>query len=207
MVTKLKNSKKMSLSNRVLQVQGSFSELVNSYEKDSFQLDELGDSITKIREEQSLLESSRDVLSEVKKIITKSSLEYCERLATVAVRTIFDMPAEVKFSNEDGKFYLVFDNGMMSDIAGDEGGGVKTVISFVFSLYLVMKSGSRRILFFDEAWTQVSSEYFPAFISFIREICKELQFDIFLVTHDERITLEDVDTAYFMENGSCKKIK
>lgn len=200
----------MNLSNlhtRVQQVKSDYDVLQRTYESNLSRLDELGSQISKIREEQALLETSRTILESVKKILTKSSLEYCEKLATYAVRSIFNLQAEVKYSATDGKFYLCFEDGMNSDIAGDEGGGIKTVISFIFSLYLVIKSNSRRVMFFDEAWTQVSAEYFPAFISFVRQICKELNFEILLVTHDERITLDDVDTAYFMEKGVCKRIK
>lgn len=196
-----------SIHTRVQQAKTNYETLIKNHESDVARLNELGEQITKIREEQALLETSKTVMDEAKKILTKTSLEYCERLATVAVKTIFNLHAEVKYSSTDGKFYLAFDDGMVSDIAGDEGGGIKTVISFVFSLYLVIKSNSRRVMFFDEAWTQVSAEYFPAFIAFVKQICVELGFEILLVTHDERITLNDVDTAYFMEKGVCKRIK
>lgn len=200
----------MNLSNihtRVQQAKTNYETLIKNHESDVARLNELGEQITKIREEQALLETSKTVMDEAKKILTKTSLEYCERLATVAVKTIFNLSAEVKYSSTDGKFYLMLDDGMVSDIAGDEGGGIKTVLSFVFSLYLVIKANSRRVMFFDEAWTQVSAEYFPAFIDFVKQICVELGFEILLVTHDERITLNDVDTAYFMEKGVCKRIK
>lgn len=200
----------MNLSNihtRVQQAKTNYETLIKNHESDVARLNELGEQITKIREEQAILETSKTVMDEAKKILTKTSLEYCERLATVAVKTIFNFSAEVKYSSTDGKFYLMFDDGMVSDIAGDEGGGIKTVLSFVFSLYLVIKANSRRVMFFDEAWTQVSAEYFPAFIAFVKQICVELGFEILLVTHDERITLNDVDTAYFMEKGVCKRIK
>lgn len=196
-----------NIHTRVQQVKTNYETLIKNHESDVARLNELGEQITKIRDEQALVETSKTVMEEAKKILTKTSLEYCERLATVAVKTIFNLPAAVKYSSTDGKFYLMFDDGMISDIAGDEGGGIKTVISFVFSLYLVIKSNSRRVMFFDEAWTQVSAEYFPAFIAFVKQICVELGFEILLVTHDERITLSDVDTAYFMEKGICKRIK
>lgn len=196
-----------NIQQRVQRVQANFKSLVDSHANDLARFDELGEQISRIRHEQSVIEDTKLALDEVKKVLTKSSLEYCEKLATSAVRTIFSLDAEVKYSSTDGKFYLVYGDGNTSDIAGDEGGGIKTVISFVFSLYLVIKSGCRRVLFFDEQFTQVSAEYFPMFIQFIKQICKELNFEVLLVTHDERIAIEDVDTAYFMEKGVCKRIK
>lgn len=200
----------MNLSNlhtRVQQVKSDYDVLQRTYESNLSRLDELGSQISKIREEQALLETSRTTLESVKKILTKSSLEYCEKLATYAVRSIFNLQAEVKYSATDGKFYLCFEDGMNSDIAGDEGGGHKVVISLILNIYLVIKTGARRVLFFDEQWTNISSEYFEGFIVFIRQLCKELNFEIFLVTHDERITLDMVDSAYLMEHGVSKRIK
>lgn len=196
-----------NIHTRVQQVKTNYETLIKNHESDVARLNELGEQITKIRDEQALVETSKTVMEEAKKILTKTSLEYCERLATVAVKTIFNLPAEVKYSSTDGKFYLMFDDGMISDIAGDEGGGHKVVISLILNIYLVVKTGARRVLFFDEQWTNVSSEYFEGFIAFIRQLCKELNFEIFLVTHDERITLDMVDSAYLMEHGVSKRIK
>lgn len=196
-----------NIHTRVQQVKTNYETLIKNHESDVARLNELGEQITKIRDEQVLLETSKTVMDEAKKILTKTSLEYCERLATVAVKTIFNIDAAVIYSSSDGKFYLQYSSGEISDIAGDEGGGYKVVISFVFSLYLIIKANCRRVLFFDEQFTNVSVEYMPAFLAFVRETCKELNFEVLLITHDERISLDDVDTAYLMEKGVCKRIK
>lgn len=196
-----------SLDSRYSAAVASYDTLVNQVRLDSAQLDHFGEQIEKVRAEQSLLEDSKTVLADARKLITKSSLEYCERLATVAARTIFNIDAEIKYEVDDGKFYLIYSDGLKVDIATSESGGVKTVLSFVFSLYLVMKSGSRRLMFYDEAWTQVSAEYMPQFIAFVKQVCHELGFSICLISHDERIPYDDVDRAYFMENGKCRRVK
>lgn len=113
-----------NIHTRVQQVKTNYETLIKNHESDVARLNELGEQITRIRDEQALVETSKTVMEEAKKILTKTSLEYCERLATVAVKTIFNLPAEVKYSSTDGKFYLMFDDGMISDIAGDEGGGI-----------------------------------------------------------------------------------
>ena len=77
---------------------------------DLARLDELGERIEQIRAEQATLETSRTVMDQVKKILTKSSLDYCEKLATLAVQSIFNIDAEVKYSATDGKFFLVYNN-------------------------------------------------------------------------------------------------
>lgn len=192
---------------KVAQRLGEFADLKKSYEIEQGQMFVLGEQIEAIRKEQGLLEDAKVVLEEVKKVITKTSLEYCERLATMAIRSIFNIDAEVKYSSSEGKFYLVYPSGFVSDLTADEGGGYQTVISFVFSLYLVIKSGSRRVMFFDEAFTCISEEYLPSFVAFVRQMCKELGFDLCLVSHDSRISDSDVDHVYVVAEGRSTKLK
>lgn len=185
-----------------------YDQLSASLVSDKSRLSELEQMLVSIRDEQSLLETSKEVLVQVRNVLTKTSLDYCEKLATSAVQTIFKFNAEVKYAPSDNKFYLVFlDTGYRSDLSANEGGGCKVVISLIFMIYLLVKTGTRRLVFADEAWTQVSDEYFPTFLSFIRQLCKELDFDICLVSHDVRISLEDVDMAYVISEGVSKRVK
>lgn len=177
------------------------------YDRNSALLDEYGDQITATRTEQGTCEQAKETMAEIRKIITKSSLEYCENLATMALRDVFQLDAKVQYSPDDGKFLLRYANGHTSDLLAAESGGIKTVVSFVLTVYLVIKSGARRIMFFDEQWTQVSDESLPRFLEFVRMVCKELNFDILLITHDSRITLDDADHAFFMESGKSKRLK
>ena len=67
--------------------------------------------------------------------------------------------------------------------------------------------GKRRFLAFDEAFTQVSDKYFSNFVEFIRQLCKDLDLDILLISHDQRISIDDVDSVYVIEDGKSKKLK
>lgn len=159
-----------------------------------------------VKGEQALAERARNAMGDVRQVLTKSSLEFCEQLANLAIESIFGLPYKVRYSIEESKFVL--DRGEFCvDLSKAEGGGLQTVVSFVFSLYLVIKQGCRRLMFFDEAFTQISDEYLPAFLSFVNNVCKDLGFDILLVTHDERISLDSVNRAYFVSDGVCTRIK
>ena len=70
-----------------------------------------------------------------------------------------------------------------------------------------MKLGKRRFLAFDEQFTQISDQFLGNFLEFIKVMCNDLGADIMLITHDERISLDDVDTSYLIENGKSIKIK
>lgn len=196
-----------NLASRVQSSVSRYNSKWATYQNNAIRIESLAENLRDIQSEQALIEQSKDVMDGVKKYITKTSLEYCEKLATSAIQSIFGFDAEVKYVSDDGKFYLEFKDGMRSDIAGDEGGGVKTVISFVFSLYLVIKSKSRRIMFFDEQFSQISSEYLPSFVAFVKQICRELQFDICLITHDDRFLSEYADLIYSISSGVSHRVK
>ena len=63
------------LSVRVSSALARYKSLSDSYQSDLARLDELGERIEQIRAEQATLETSRTVMDQVKKILTKSSLD------------------------------------------------------------------------------------------------------------------------------------
>ena len=159
-----------------------------------------------IEEEQSLLERSTLAIQAVKPLLTQSSIKDCEDLANAAIQAVFGFEAKIRYSPDRQRF--VMDQGDFStDLANAEGGGLVTVISFVFSVYLLVKLGKRRFLAFDEQFTQISDQFLGNFLEFIKVMCNDLGADIMLITHDERISLDDVDTSYLIENGKSIKIK
>lgn len=183
-----------------------FETLRRELDAKSSSLDAYTAQLESIKNEQSLAERARNAMGDVRQVLTKSSLEFCEQLANMAIESIFGLPYKVRYSIEESKFVL--DRGEFCvDLSKAEGGGLQTVVSFVFGLYLVIKQGCRRLMFFDEAFTQISDEYLPAFLSFVDNVCKDLGFDILLVTHDERISLDSVNRAYFVSDGVCTRIK
>jgi len=156
--------------------------------------------------EQDLIARGALVLNQVKPLLSASSIKQCEDLANSAISSVFGFPYTVKWDVESKRFLL--DKGdFVVDLAEGSGGGMVTVVSFVFTLYLLVKLGKRKFMAYDEAFTQVSAEYFPNFIAFVRTICRDLGVDLLLISHDQRIDVSDVDTAYRIENGKSIKLK
>ena len=160
----------------------------------------------KILKEQDLLLRSDLAMKQVKPLLSQSSILECEKLANAAISSVFDFPYKVKYSVEQGRFVL--DKGdYETDLATAEGGGLLSVISFVFSVYLLIKIGKRKFLAFDEQFTQLSDEYLVNFLQFLVALCKDLNIDILLITHDGRIQLSQVDHAYRISDGRSIKEK
>ena len=163
-------------------------------------------TMDEILKEQALLERTTVALQQAKPLLSASSIKQCESLANAAISQIFDLPYTVEYNVESCRFNLNKGD-YKTDLADAEGGGLVTVISFVFTIYLLVKLNKRKFLAFDEAFTQVSSQYFQAFIDFINQLCKDFDVDILLISHDQRIQPDMCDRVYVVENGKTKRLK
>lgn len=162
--------------------------------------------LAKITSEKELIERAMLALKQVRPLLSGSSIKDCEELANSAIKSIFGFDYTIEYDLESNRFVL--NKGEYStDLSEAEGGGIITVISFVFLIYLIVKLGKRRLIYFDEAFTQISDAYFTQFIEFVNQLCADLGFDILLVSHDQRITIDNVQHAYLISNGESKKIK
>ena len=186
---------------------------IEKYEKVKSELSHILESLKvsekkmeEIKYEQGLIEKAQLALQQARPLMSQSSIKQCENLANAALSTIFEFPYSIEYSVEDGGFVLNKGD-YYTDISESEGGGLVAVISFVFSVYLLIKLGKRRFLAFDEHFTQLSDVYLSNFIEFVRQLCKDLDFDTLLVTHDSRITLDQVDGAYLIHDGKSTKQK
>jgi hypothetical protein len=163
-------------------------------------------SLSNINWEKELIERSLLALKQVRPLLSGSSIKDCEELANSAIKSIFGFDYKVEYDMETNRFVL--NKGEYStDLSEAEGGGIITVISFVFLVYLIVKLNKRRVIYLDEAFTQVSDAYFGKFIEFINRLCQDLGFDLLLVSHDQRITYDDVDHVYQIANGKSKQLK
>lgn len=164
------------------------------------------ESLSEINRERELIERSLLALKQVRPLLSGSSIRECEDLANAAIRSIFGFTYTVEYDLETNRFVL--NKGEYStDLSEAEGGGIITVISFVFLVYLIVKLNKRRVIYLDEAFTQVSDSYFGAFIGFVNSLCDDLGFDLLLVSHDQRITADDVRHVYQIKDGKSRKIK
>lgn len=164
------------------------------------------ESLEGINRERELIERSLLALKQVRPLLSGSSIKDCEELANSAIQTIFGFNHTVEWDLESNRFVL--NKGDYStDLSEAEGGGIVTVISFVFLVYLIVKLNIRRFVCFDEAFTQISDAYFGAFVGFVNSLCDDLGFDLLLVSHDQRITADDVRHVYQIKDGKSKQIK
>lgn len=86
------------------------------------------------------------------------------------------------------------------------GGGVRTVIGFILQVYFIIHYKAEPVIFVDEGFSEVDSNYMPYLMGFISELANSKSFKLLLVTHDERIT-PYADRVYRVESGRAILIK
>lgn len=197
----------VELSTRVERSKRAFSSLLKKrdYYQNEVTVSQL--KMDEILKEQDLIERSLLAIQAAKPLLSASSIKQCEQLANSAISSVFGLPYTVEFNVETKKFNLNKGTYVTELSEDGEGGGMLVVISFVFTVYLLVKLNKRRFLAFDEAFTQISDKYFPAFLEFINQLCKDLGVDILWISHDARVTVDDVSHAYVIENGQARKLK
>lgn len=196
----------MELFEKYNQVFQDFQKLKSDREFTAQSLVQAQEAMNEILAEQKQLLVSTEALQAVKPLLSKSSIDQCQKLASEAVKAVFSDDYEVFYNSEDSRFYLNH-GGYQTDIATAEGGGINSVVAFVFQVYLLIKLHKRRVIFLDEAWSGISDDYLERFLEFVRQMCHDLKFECVLITHDQRITLEQVDYCYEIVEGYSKRIK
>lgn len=129
-----------------------------------------------------------------------------EKIVTVGLRNIFGDP-DVEFGvvgATRGKLAAM--DFVVRSRAGDvvtetpimdaRGGGVAATAGFLLRVVLLMlRPNTRKVLFLDETFAQLSAEYEPAMAEFLRELVDKTGTQIVLVTHSEAYA-DSADTTY-----------
>ena len=182
-------------------------------------------SITKqLSSDRSSLLIQETSIKVIKEIIDALSQEHIQRicdLITYGLKTIFydrDYQIEVllgdKRSNKTAELFLVEDKTnpdgtheiIRSSFSDSIGGGVIAVVGVILQVFYLGYLNQAPILFMDESLSQVSSEYVPNLMSFIKELARQKGFIFVLVSHDTRI-INYADKKYQVDQGIVTEVK
>lgn len=163
-----------------------------------------------IIEEETKLKTIQDSSIYYKKsqdILYEKSVGSLKKLIDSALNFIFyDKNYEIIINLEDkrGTKNLNFslkdlDNDFEVSLKNGCGNGVRSVVSSILNLFVLINKGSK-YLFLDEKYSYISSSYLENFFIFLRNICKEKELHIVIVTHDERF-LEYADKRIVVCDG------
>lgn len=85
------------------------------------------------------------------------------------------------------------------------GGGLLSVASFIFQVYLIVLYGKRRFIAVDEKFGNISQGYIENFMQFIKYLHKDLGFDFLIINHDPRMA-DHMDRVYRVNMGDVKLV-
>lgn len=100
----------------------------------------------------------------------------------------------------------MINSGRESDPVEGSGGGIATLVSTIIRFSLTAKFGLSKLILFDETLSSLSNAYVPAAASFLRDLCREFNIDILMVTHNPDFISES-DVSYEAINDGKLKLK
>lgn len=155
--------------------------------------------------------SSKSVYAKALDALHNTSLDALEALATKAVKYIFeDKQYSVKLRSSDvrGKSMSImlvdesWEPPREIDSAVSVGMGIRTVISYIIQTFFILSDPKQaNILFIDEGYNRISSQYMDRFLQFAAMLCEEKKMALVLITHDDRV-LPYADHTYIVADGT-----
>jgi len=144
------------------------------------------------KEQMATLEKAGETLKQIGEHKKKATIEMFERVVTMAVKEVFgfDYRFSIEVSTEKKvltKFKLLQKDGLELDIMSSCGGGVVDVVAFVLKALMLASIRPQRepIMFLDESFAHVSSEYVPRVAFLLQSLSKQLNMRFLLVTHQQ----------------------
>lgn len=176
-------------------------------ERRQAELDELNDLYRVTKEAQAYLDT----------LVKEESGKFIKRLNDVldyGVKTIFfdcNYSIEIRTTDESKiTIHLVFDDDTtgvkLSPDIRTCGGGIRTVCGILLQIVMISHYRVEPIIFIDEGFSQVSSEYIPYLMTLLKELAIKNNFKVLLITHDDRM-LPYADKRYIIEDHSSKEVK
>lgn len=159
-------------------------------------------------------------LEAVKSIIDKVSrehLNHIQDLVSYGLKTIFfdrNYSLELEVRDLRGSKALEFKlveelpdgTFITSPFEDGIGGGIKSVVGLILQIYHIQYYNLYPALFMDEALSNISSQYIPTTMEFLKQMSDKKGFKFILVTHDQRL-IDYADTIYTVNEGEVVRQK
>jgi DNA repair exonuclease SbcCD ATPase subunit len=87
-----------------------------------------------------------------------------------------------------------------------EGGAAHVILGLIVAVYFLLTTGGERIIFIDEALSQLHNDSLARFLKILRQFVDSLGFVFVIVSHDAYRLRGFVDKVYFVEDGLYKEV-
>lgn len=166
-------------------------------------------------QDQHTYEQSIEILKRMMDQLSRSQINHLTDLLNSSVQSIFfdrqySIELQVTELRNQNQLKILLhedtpDGHIVSDI-NDNGYGLKGIIGFILQCYFIIYYKQEPILFLDEAFGNLSSQYLPYLKALVNSLTNKYGFRFVLITHDERL-MELADRTYRVTLGEVKLVQ
>lgn len=197
-----------SLESRVTDLYIQYNSIKTSLENNQSSIRTLNNQIQDYISNRDLLENSKPYIDDLIDKFSETALKRLEDLLSLGLARIFqdrDYSVEIRVSEKRSakcaELYLIDDGHAFLMRDSCVAGGILVVVGFLIQVFYVANLDLAKILFLDEALSNISTQYLPNFFSFVKELSVQIGLTVVLITHDTRF-LEYADRIYKVANGT-----
>jgi len=158
-----------------------------------------------------LYNTTTTALEYLETLIKEESTKFIKKIRDIldyGVKTIFydeDYSIDIMTVEDRTSIHLItkdeFENVINPDIKNC-GGGIRSCVGIILQLYFLFHYKAEPIIFVDEGFSQVSSQYIPYLMGLLQELSERNGLKILLITHDVRM-MSYADKVYTVESGKA----
>lgn len=197
--------------NRAIQVKSNIELLKSQREEAVKNREALNVKLKDLVKKESLYEQAIELMKKLVESMSQSQIKHLEELINSSLETIFfdrrysvDMNVTELRNTNNLQILLneILDDGtVLKTKLDDNGFGVKSIIGFILQIYYILYYHQYPVLFLDEAFGTLSSQYIPYLKVLIDELSKKYGFIFILITHDNRF-MDISDRTYLVDKGN-----
>ncbi len=201
------------LYNNAIQITAKYTTIQDQLALKISQKQELVDNMNTMLHKQMVYEQAVEYMKEIVDLLSRSHIDHLEKLLNSAVETIFyDKNYKIEFEISEYRnsncldIYLIDiqeDGTKVRTNIKDNGFGIKTVIGFILQVYFILYHKLSPVMFVDEGFSAISSNYLPYLKSLFNNLRDKYGFIFVLVAHDIRF-LDLADKMYEVKNGEVR---
>jgi DNA repair exonuclease SbcCD ATPase subunit len=180
----------------------------SAIESTSASIAEVDSKLNELENNKNTLKLCKPIIDDIINKFSNSLLKKLEELLTIGLKKIFyDRNYSVQIKVVDKRNskcveLLLNDNGNIIPVKNaNVAGGILVVIASIIQVFYIVNIPTLdNLLFLDEQFSQISSQYIDSFMEFIKTLCSETGLSIVLITHDSKF-MKYGDRVYTADRG------
>ena len=170
--------------------------------------------LQQILKDQQCYDNSITILKRLMDSLSRSQINHLTDLLNSSVQSIFfDRQYSIELQitelrNQNQLKILLHEDtpdGHIVSSIDDNGYGLKGIIGFILQCYFILYYKQTPIIFLDEAFGNLSSQYLPYLKALMVSLTNKYGFRFVLITHDNRLT-ELADRTYRVSMGNVQLV-